>query len=185
MYPGTSPSIAALANNTYEIAFNANTDVLWTYSPATNGVDQGLAMMTGTSPDLLAGPSSSSYLVVYQASNGDMWTYNTVSTTDTGMGMKAGTGPSITALPYSGYEMAFQANTGVLWTYAPVYSGTNMGLAMQAGTSPSIVAASNASQPNGHEIAYTGSDGALAFIGNDGLFDTSLPMASGTSPAIS
>ncbi len=50
MMPGSSPSIAALSGDAYQVSFEANTTSLWTVSSNGGGGDQKLGMMHGTSP---------------------------------------------------------------------------------------------------------------------------------------
>jgi hypothetical protein len=56
MMPGTSPSITRLnegGDSRYQIAFQANTGVLWTYTgPNGDWDDSGRAMLAGTSPSI-------------------------------------------------------------------------------------------------------------------------------------
>jgi hypothetical protein len=54
MMAGTSPSIAALPNGTYVVAFQANTGLLGINSNGTvdEWTDTGLGMMAGTSPSI-------------------------------------------------------------------------------------------------------------------------------------
>jgi len=54
MLAGTSPSIAASFFGS-EIAFQANTDILWTVASNGVGAGIGLGMMSGTSPSITAG----------------------------------------------------------------------------------------------------------------------------------
>jgi hypothetical protein len=48
---GTSPGITALTNGSYEVAFQANTDSLWTVGTDNHG-SWNLGMMAGTSPGI-------------------------------------------------------------------------------------------------------------------------------------
>jgi hypothetical protein len=54
MAGGTSPSITALPGGSeYEIAFKANTDVLYTYhSNATGSFDTNVGLAAGTNPSI-------------------------------------------------------------------------------------------------------------------------------------
>ena len=106
------PAHAAAASG-YEVAFQANTGMLWVVR---NGVGQnlGLGMKAGTSPAITALPGGG-YEAAFQANTGDLWVVGNGVGQDLGLGMKAGTSPAITALPGGGYEVAFQANTGNLW----------------------------------------------------------------------
>jgi len=178
--PGSAP-----ATPTYGVAFESNTDLLYTYNPQTNTHDDvDLGMAAGTSAAIAASPSGG-YEVAFQANTGDLYMYNpqTNTNTNTNLGMAAGTSPAIAASPSGGYEVAFQANTGHLFIYNPATNGhTDANLGMASGTSPSIGAASS----GGYEVALQASTGHL-FIYNpqtDGHTDANLGMATGTSPSI-
>jgi hypothetical protein len=54
MWHGTSPSIAALAGGGYEIAFEANTGSLYTYSSTGAVKNTTEGMWHGTSPSIAA-----------------------------------------------------------------------------------------------------------------------------------
>jgi hypothetical protein len=95
MMPGTSPSVTALSNGGYEVAFQANTGHLWTVGSDPHG-DWGLGMMPGTSPSL-AGLSGSGYEVAFQANTGNLWTVGSDPHGDWGLGMMARTSPCLTA----------------------------------------------------------------------------------------
>ena len=53
MMTGTSPAITGLPGGGYQVAFQANTGILWTVAAAP-GQNLGLGMMTGTSPAITA-----------------------------------------------------------------------------------------------------------------------------------
>ena len=170
---------------TYGVAFEANTNLLYTYDPQTNThEDVNLGMAAGTSAAIAASPSGG-YEVAFQANTGHLFMYNpqTNTDTDTNLGMAAGTSPAIAASPSGGYEVAFQANTGHLFIYNPQTDGhTDANLGMAAGTSPSI----GASSSGGYEVALQADTGHL-FIYNpqtDGHTDADLGMEAGTSPSI-
>jgi len=107
MMAGSSPSIAALSNGGYEIAYQGANGDLWTYGTARSG-DTGVAMMDGTSPSITAIPGGY-YQIAYQGSDGDLWEYGDGGSGNTGDGMAAGTSPSIISLTGGG-EIAFQGD---------------------------------------------------------------------------
>jgi hypothetical protein len=51
-YPGSSPSIAALTNGAFEIAYAAQNAVLYTYDATNGSVNRHLGMMAGTAPSV-------------------------------------------------------------------------------------------------------------------------------------
>ena len=156
---------------TTEIAVQANTGVLWTWTAA-GAADTGLGMKRGTSPSVDPFGVGSDHLVVFQANTGDLWTTGSGGHGDSGVGMAAGTSPAVNRYGV----IAFQANTGVLWNVDPVPEAlSNYGLAegMAAGTSP-----------------YIDSYGGISFQASGGLLSgwpiddgSNLTMAAGTSPS--
>jgi hypothetical protein len=152
MMKGTSPSIAALADGGYVVAFQANTGVLGinTNGTLSRWVDTNLGMMEGTSPSINPLPAGG-YVVAFQANTGVLGinTNGTLSSwVDTNLGMMEGTSPSICAgvggeeagLPSSNYVVAFHANTAVLGinTDGTPSSWVDTNLGMMEGTSPSF-----------------------------------------------
>ncbi|HSX47704.1 MAG TPA: hypothetical protein VLF63_02930, partial [Patescibacteria group bacterium] len=89
------------------MAFQANTNYLWTAGSTNNNT--GLGMMPGTSPSITL-LSNGGYEVAFQANDGNLWITGSAGTQNMGLGMMAGTIPSITATANGGYEIAFQAN---------------------------------------------------------------------------
>lgn len=207
MMPGTSPSDTGLyrtdPNNgttgiltaTTEIAFQANTGMLWTDS---SGAPKslGLAMASGTSPSI-AGLYSGGYEIAYQNAAGDLAITGTAGTLVTNDAMQPGTRPSITALQNGGYEIAYQTAAGTLAT-AGTAGSTNTGLVMDPTTSPSITAVVSSS--SGFQIAYahpigdnplTCTDPLSCFFvdilytyGANGNINTGLGLEPFTSPSI-
>ena len=142
MMSGTNPSVAC----EWEVAFQANTGSLWTYSDegsAGSGSrgyrNWNLGMSAGTSPSITVTYSLGGAEIAFQANSGDLWTVGQDNSGDSGLGMMAGTSPSIAGLSDGGYEVAAQASDGELWTLG-TYSNGDMGVQMMAGTSPSIAA---------------------------------------------
>ncbi len=181
MMAGTSPSIAAGPNGTFEVAWEANTSVLWTFNPTTYGVDQGYGMKAGTSPAITA--VSGGYEIAFQANTGALWTVGASGNVNTGLIMAAATSPAIATNSANVYEAAFQTSGGQLWTYS-VSGGAshivNTGYAMMAGTDPALAALPD----NSFEIAFQASTGYLWDLGPYYTRNTELGMMAGTSPSI-
>ena len=194
---------------TTEIAVQANTGVLWTWTAA-GAADTGLGMKRGTSPSVDAFGVGSDHLVVFQANTGDLWTTGSGGHGDSGLGMAAGTSPAVNRYGV----IALQANTGDLWNIDPVpVALSNYGLpeGMAAGTSPSIdsyggisfqasggllsgwpiddgsnLTMAAGTSPSGNDEGYgaaQGSNGDL-WTGVSDYTDQQLAMAAGTSPAV-
>lgn len=177
MMPGTSPSIACLANGGYQVAFQANTGRLITIGTA-GAKDWGFAMKAGTSPSI-TGLKSGGFQVAFQGSDGSLWTVGSAGNKNWKLGMMAGTSPSIAGLAGGGFQVAFQANTGTLWTAGT--SGINSwGLGMRAGTSPSVAGL----KAGGYLVAFQANTGVLWTAGTPGVSNWNLGMMAGTSPAI-
>ena len=132
-------------------------------------------MMPGTSP-AIASCKNGSYSVAAQASNGHLWT---LGRGDTGLAMMPGTSPSIACS--SAAWVAFQGSDGHLWTTSNAPGGptTGPGPALMPGTSPSITQGIN-----GYTTVFHSSNGHLWAVGANGVGDTGVDMAPGTSPTI-
>ena len=168
------PAAQALSQVT-EIAFQANTGNLWTYTVGDPGSNIGMGMMAGTSPSVapLSGIGSN-HEIAFQANTSNLWTTGAFGQGPTPYGLAAGTSPSI-----GGSELAFQADGGYLWIIGSnATGGGDTGLGMMAGTSPSM---------DGSHIAFQANTGALG--GDEGIRGI-VPvtdgnfMAAGTSPSV-
>jgi len=179
MMAGTSPAIAALADGSYEVAYQDSNGHLLTFGSTGTSKDWGPGMKAGTSPAITA-LAGGGYEVAFQDSSGTLWTDGTAGNKAWGLGMKAGTSPAIT-FDGSGYEVAFQANTGNLWTVG-TDNHWDWGLGMRAGTSPAITGLAS----GGYEVAFQANTGNLWTVGNSGNTDWGPAdrMMAGTSPAI-
>jgi hypothetical protein len=101
MAPSTSPSVAALAGGGYEVAFQTNTNQMWTWSSITGLHKWGLGMRPDTSPSIAdrtdgkAGDTE----VAFQANNTDLYLFRPQKDKgeDTGWGMAPASSPSISA----------------------------------------------------------------------------------------
>ena len=170
--------------STYEVAFQANSGYLYTYSPTHGALNWTQGMAPGTSPSIAS--VDGGYEIAFQANTGQLITVGAAGGTSWGLGMMPDTSPSIAALAGGGYEVAFQANTGDLWTVGAgggsQYHGSwNFG--MMARTSPSI----SGLIQGGYEVAFQTNTGDLwtvgAGAGSAGVA-WSLGMMVATSPAI-
>jgi hypothetical protein len=188
MMAGTSPSITALAAGGFAVAFQANTEFLWTYTSANVAKNLGLGMNAGSSPSITQ-VANGSVQIAFEANTNELWqTSGSGSTARTlKLGMAAGTSPSITAMPTSGYMIAVQANSGLLWTFtstgatATGATSVNQSLGMMGGTSPSIAASAS----GGYGVAFQANTGTLwTFVSGVGAKDQGRNVMSGTSPAI-
>jgi hypothetical protein len=183
MMPGTSPSIAALSPGEYQVAFQANTGVLYTMG-ADGTTDWNLPMNTHSSPSIVG--QGNGYEVAYESTTTELseasLSVSGASHGGLGLGMQPGTSPSITALWGGGIEIAFQANTGTLWTVGTNSPATNTGQGMNQASSPSITGLPL--NNTGYEIAFEANTNVLTTIGTFGGVNTGLAMMPGTSPAI-
>ncbi len=167
------------------IAFQANTDKLWTDLPASESgsgwLNTTLGMKPGTSSSIAVLPEGK-YEIAFQANNSELWTYSSNGEYHkTTLGMKEATTPSITALPESKYEIAFQANNSELWTYSSNGEYHNTTLGMKEKTSPSITTLSN----GGYAVAFQANNGELWTYSSNGEYhNTTLGMKEKTSPSI-
>ena len=191
--PGTSPSIAALSDGGYRVAFQDTAGNLIVAWPGGHK-DWGPAIMPGTSPAITT-LFDGGYEVAFQDTSGLV---DTVGTTyheiDISLGMMAGTSPAIAAFTSAsnvtdGYEVAFQANTGHLYTAGAANPyGTDQQLGMMPGTSPAIAQNREGLTDDCYVVAFQGAgNGNLwTFTSNGSSFgkDLGLGMAAGTSPAI-
>ena len=181
--PGSSPSIAALNDDRYIVAFEGSSNnYLWLSGTRNTWSQNTFGMMQKTSPSvtgLFGGYATGSYEVAFQANTGELWVTGTAGTGSLGLGMMASTSPSIAGLTNGGYEVAFQANTGELWIAGSAGTGS-LGLGMMAGTSPTITALTN----GGYEIAFQANTGELWVAGSAGTGPTGYMVQAGTSPSI-
>jgi|GEM_PF-849404 len=178
MKAGTSPAIASLSGGSFEVAFQANTGVLWLYSSKSGSTNTGDPMMAGTSP-AVAGLAGGGFEVAYQASNGNLNLYSSSSGHKAlGLGMYKGTSPAIAGLSDGSYEIAFEANTGDLYLHSPTSQG-QLGLGMYKGTSPAIAAVGDS-----YEVAFEANTGDLYVHSPTSQKQLGLGMYLGTSPAV-
>jgi hypothetical protein len=107
MATGTSPSIAWLGSDNYEVAYHATNGDVSTYTPSTGVSEFGVPMMAGTNPSII-GLSTGGAEVALQASTGWLWMIGPSGQDNTHLGMNPRSSPSVAALPGGSYEAAFQ-----------------------------------------------------------------------------
>ncbi len=178
MMAGTSPSIAAQSGGSYEVAFQANTGILWIYSSLSGtAVPTGYGMNPGTSPSIVALPNGG-YEVAFQgAGNGKLWLYTNAAYPTT-VQMAPGTSPSMVVWPNGNWEVAVQNSNNDLQLYGSLVSG-DLGYGIMSGTSPSITM-----QGGSYVVAFQANTGGLWVYGPAGGWPTGNNMASGASPSI-
>ena len=178
----SSPSLV-FADDVVEIAFQANTNILWGYWPGTNStINTGLVMGSGTSPSI-----SQTFETAFTGLNYTLMLAQIgVNSEDiSNLQISPGTSPSISA---DGDEVAFQGGNGDLFVYSIKFNTyVDTGLGMESETSPAI--GLNNGSPNG-----SGSQYVVAFQDNHGhlwyydvgasAHNTGLGMESGTSPTV-
>jgi len=179
---GPGAGMAAAATDSYEVAFQANNNTLYSYTSAAVGTSTTLGMLAGTSPSSTQ-LSDGTFVSAFQANNSTLyihkWSGTNISTT---FGMDAGTGPALASLPTAAaWVSAFQANNDDLYIYTSAGVATNTGLKMEAGTSPSIAVQSNGKWV----VAFQSNTNTLDTydsVGNSQA--TSDGLTAGTNPSI-
>jgi CHAP domain len=86
------------SSNGYEVAFQANTGNLYTFSSASGPGNLSQGMKAGTSPSITA-LAGGGYEEAFQANTGNLIVYGSGGNINTGQGMMPGTSPSISARP--------------------------------------------------------------------------------------
>jgi hypothetical protein len=114
------------------------------------------------------------------ATGGDLMTYGTGGTGDSGDVMAAGTNPALAPLSGGGYELAYQASDGTVELTGSQAVG-RVAAAAPGSSGPAITGLTSGS----YEVAYEGTDGALAVAGGAGSADSGITMDPTTSPFIS
>jgi hypothetical protein len=137
----TSPAIAEIAGGSYEVAFRANTGILWTYCSCSGAHATTLGMENGTSPDITA--NGEGWVVALQgAGSHHLWLYlNNGASMDLGGGISPSTSPSIAERQGATgiWEVAYHATRNDwLETYSPLTGLVTTEKVMRAGSSPSI-----------------------------------------------
>jgi hypothetical protein len=167
-----------------QMAFQANTTQLFSYSTGTGPANLGLGMAAGTSPSVATLVNGESAMA-FQANTSTLWSrLGSGAYGNTGLGMAAGTSPSVAPLLGGNeeeYVMAFQANTGTLWKRLSSGTYANTELGMAAGTSPSVATLTNGE----YVIAFQTNTGALWTRSSSGAtVNWGSVIKAGTSPSI-
>jgi hypothetical protein len=167
-----------------QMAFQANTTQLFSYSTGTGPANLGLGMAAGTSPSVATLVNGESAMA-FQANTSTLWSrLGSGAYGNTGLGMAAGTSPSVAPLLGGNeeeYVMAFQANTGTLWKRLSSGTYANTELGMAAGTSPSVATLTNGE----YVMAFQASTGILWTRSSSGATTNwGYTMKAGTSPSI-
>ena len=88
---------ALVSADNADIAFQADTKILWTSNGPGTGQSLGLGMEAGTSPAITALPGGG-YEAAFQANTGLLWVAPNGTGQNTGLGMLTATGPAISSL---------------------------------------------------------------------------------------
>ncbi|GAA1990921.1 hypothetical protein [Kitasatospora viridis] len=157
---GSSPSLAVSSNGTLEVAYEASSGHLCTFTPNSNPVDTQL-QMTGSSTPSIAALAGGGFEIAYVANTGVLAFTGPEGTGLSTNYVRGGTNPSIVAESGNGYLYAFQATDSTLWigSYGIPAIREN-GITLAAGTSPSAAWLSG-----GSEVAYESSNGQINWTG--------------------
>jgi hypothetical protein len=141
MAPGTSPGITGLGSGAYEVAFRANTGILWTYCSCGTVINTGFGIEANTSPSIVD-IGAKGWVVAFQgAGTHDLWTYTSAgASTDLGVKVYSTSSPSISLRAGISelWEIAFQTKSNELATYSRITGAAGSGQKMLANSSPSI-----------------------------------------------
>jgi uncharacterized protein with FMN-binding domain len=181
MMAGTSPSVAQLADGTYEAAFEDNDDVLALSHLGGGTLATTLGMDKGTDPSI-AGLPNDGWVAAFDDNADQLYIYDSKGDKiNTGMGMEAGTSPSIAVQPDGSYRVVIQDNDRVLAGYSSTGSNYTTTFGMDPTSSPSLAALSDGT----YEAAFEANNNklALSHVGG-GTTTTTVGMDAGTNPAI-
>ncbi len=185
----SNPSVAALPNSQFIIAFRVNTDALWLWSGNEGGggnwVNTGEPLMANTNPAITA-TSNGGWVAAFQMNNGYLYTYYNNSAYGSGLGMQNGTSPAMTTTASGGWELAFEANSSSnnnLFWYQPSGQWTDTNQGMASNSSPSISQLSDGTDG----VAFENSSDYLNVWNSGNPYNsvaTGQPMWGGTDPGI-
>jgi hypothetical protein len=177
----TSPSLALLPDGGFEEAIMTAYKTL-----VVVGTDftfnTGLPVAGGSSP-VIAANSSGLFEVVFEHSDGVLWTY-TISNhgqpaTVPPRSMVGSSTPTIVALSGGGFEIAYTANTGTLDLLGPAGDPTSGSVLVRGGTNPGLAALTT----GGVEAVFEDSSGDLVEGTGSGFSaPTGFTMAGATNP---
>jgi hypothetical protein len=175
----THPAIAAAANGSWEVVFQADTEELYEFTPQTGGVPLGYTMAAGTSPSITAMPGG--FEIAFQDSDGTLWELGPSGAWATGIAMAGSTSPAIAGpVNGGGTVVAFQDRAGYFCTINLIAGICQNTYPMASGTSPGITTLAG----GGYEAVFQANTGLLWELGTYYNFNTQLGMKSGTSPTI-
>jgi hypothetical protein len=180
MMAGTSPSITAVAGG-YQIAFEANTGMLWTTGKyGTHNL--GLGMSKYGSPSIAA--VTDGYVIAFKANTGKAWLAGTLGHRSLGVQMDTFANNENPAIAAHGttWEIACMAISNEIWTATNTSQG-DTGQESQDFTSPAI-------GWNAHEgwvtsfVTNTVPGHSVLGLGSDFVVRTTTDVASNTSVAV-
>lgn len=186
--PGTSPSIAKVGTNGYEVAYQAANGHLSILGSLGTG-DLNLGMMAGTSPAITI-RATGDYEIAMQDNTGHLWNVGpNFGTVQWGLPMDHASSPSITPFGTTSWETAYTTDTDSLAYAGADGTGIQSTGAVAPGTSPSIwVDPSATSLLNSPSIAFQSACGVLNVMS---LTNHPVPfscvgsgMSPGSSPSI-
>ncbi|MBR7833010.1 CHAP domain-containing protein [Actinospica durhamensis] len=180
---GTNPSVAQLADGSYEAAFEANNDYLGFSHLGGGTLNTTLGMDSGTSPAIAALPGGG-WVAAFQDNVNQLYLYDSSGhKINTGLGMAAGTSPALAVQPDGSYRVVFEANNDDLAGYNSSGSNYTTNSGMKAGTGPAIAAL-----PDGtYEVAVEANTTDLTTVhltSTWSINNTTLGMSAGTSPSV-
>ncbi|WP_133638799.1 MULTISPECIES: hypothetical protein [unclassified Leifsonia] len=180
MAPKTSPSIAYLTKDTWQMAYIGSDSTLWMLNSAGQLAHPGMAVAPGTSPSITVLPNGK-WVVAFVGSASVLYTLDSDSNVQNlGRPMAAGTSPSIAALADNRWLVAYQTNTGTLSMVSSSLEISAYGIGMAKDSSPDIAGMSNGT----FALTFVGADNALYVINRSGLSKFGHWIAGGTSPSI-
>jgi hypothetical protein len=171
-----------------DIAFQANTGVLWTLDVRTGApTNTELPMLARTSPSLTF-TTTGAVEVAYHGPNGDLWTYVAgIGGHDTTLPMAGRSSPSISQTPnFGGPVIAYQNTNGFMCMLTSDGANPCVDVVMAVASSPSITRAQNTGFPGESvDVAFESIDDFLYTynVTTGAVRSTGLNMADGTSPS--
>jgi hypothetical protein len=185
----SSPAETGLPDGNAEIAFQANTGILW-YTPPQSGagIDTENSVVAGSNP-VVAGLADNGFEIAFSDPAGaiELLGEGGGSVQDvTGLGASGSSSPSITASANDGWQVAWNGANGHLWLITSndvgVDAGIDTGISVESGTSPGIAALS----AGGDIVAFENPEQELALYDTATGVATTTPyvLRTGTSPAV-
>jgi CHAP domain len=181
MLAGTSPSVAQLADGTYEAAFEDNDDFLAFSHLGGGTLVTTLGMEAGTSPSIASLPGGG-FIAAFEDNDDQLYLYDSNGDKiNTGMGMAPETDPAIAVQSNGSYRVVIQDNDYELAGYSSSGSNYTTTLGMDKLSSPSLAALSDGT----YEAAFEANNNNLTLSRVGGATtNTSLGMLASTNPSI-